>query len=771
MLSEVKSILKVFLEQIEQEGLALAGLSKAGHACLSDIAAQMEERVTSDVFVQYRTSKFAHEIAPLVKQLGILIRDVCFRLYRDKQFIQDGVLTQVDSINLVQETKRIIRLATAEALNGLNELAKESHIDEELLKRWRHFDSPMSTIQGQIKSLADQVVAFPEKENLLNQIRVDISSFSSVTSRRLMLMDQALDELIHRLNEQIERMREVADDASNQDLGAIALGLERFNESLEGAKISAQILDPDYNLPGLTQMPIKIENGNLLVKELNFRQGVRSWIEAEINPAAVRVLKEYTRLLDRGIVTILNSRNSIQMILINQHESNSDAVDAKLPSETLDDYLKEMVKVRHEISSSIQDISSQLASKLLISNLFDEKFQFLDTAALSLSTYRQSRDQWFARIPINRIRTQLIDLWRKRPQGRLHKDTGLSGVIDFIEEHTHEESHHEGHELFLKKGYLGQSFFVDRGGFDELLRKTLQKWQNGYRGSVLIYGKRLSGRTALVRSLHHLDLPHLLIDLRQNSEINLEGRKMTTTADLDEALSFINKHTITHQVIVVIDDLELWRSEHHTFFENVQALMADVNKYSRRLFFIVVTNHWMKNQMDTHFNFSQQFVEAFCTDQMSAEEITRAILIRDGAILENGRLKNREEEEKRKKRKARIIGRSTDYNIGSALIEWCRLADQDPEQWRSGDVLNRLINRYWTLLVHIMKYRTASEQELSKFVGPEKMREINQGIQFLLGCKLLFRDAHGKLTINEHILYILENQMMTNSYRSLSANV
>jgi len=582
-------------------------------------------------------------------------------------------------------------------------------------------------------------------------------------------MDQALEELIASLEEQIQKVQSVAEHHTTQDLSAIAAELERLSDALESAKISAQILDPDYDLPGQTTIPIKTELGNLVVKELNFKQGVRSWIEAEINPTAVQVLKEYTRILDRGIVTILNSRNSIQMTLISEHEEK--ASDSKLPLEPMTSLLDEMVKVRQEISTSIHDISSQLATKLLISNLFDEQFQFLDSQALSMTTYRQNRDQWFARIPINRIRSKVLALWGKRPQARLLTNAGLSEVIEFIEEHTHEEGDHEGHDLFLRKGYLGQSFFVNRNGFNGLLRKTLHKWEKGYRGSLLIYGKRLSGRTALVRSLHHLDLPHMLVELRQNSEINIEGRKMTTSADLDEALSFINKHTINHKVVVVIDDIELWRSENRTFFENVQALMTDLNKFSRRLFFIVVTNHWMKNQMDTHFNFSHQFVETFCTDRMPIEEITTALLIRDGAILENSRMENWEETEKLKKRKARSIARSTNYNIGSALVEWCRLADRSAEHWKTGKVLTPLITTYWTILVHIMKYRTASEQELSKFVGTEKMREINQGIQYLLGCKLLYRDSDGILTINEHILYILENQMMTNSYRSLNANV
>ncbi|MBX2816651.1 MAG: hypothetical protein KTR24_11660, partial [Saprospiraceae bacterium] len=362
---------------------------------------------------------------------------------------------------------------------------------------------------------------------------------------------------------------------------------------------------------------------------------------------------------------------------------------------------------------------------------------------------------------------------RQRIQPSLTPSYGLPSVIDLVESRSLQEITVHGHGLFLKKGFIGQSFHIDRLDFMDRLTKTLDAWQRGFRGSLLIYGHRLSGRTSLIESLLGERFPHPTIFLRPHSTIELRGRKLTCSADLDEALTFINKHNINQRTIVLIDDLELWRDADCDFHENVHALLQDINRYSKRIFFVVNTNHWMRNQLDLHFDFSEQFVENFCTNSMTVSRIASAIMVRENAIRAELRDEGWEKEQKTLMRRARRCALSNRQNIGASLHAWARQQTTGGNGARanSPSTLKKLVSEYWTILHHLMKYRKTNEQELGRMLGASQLQSEKQRLQFLLGCNVLIRDHHNMLHVNEEIVDILEHQMMTKNYRTLHANV
>ena len=68
-------------------------------------------------------------------------------------------------------------------------------------------------------------------------------------------------------------------------------------------------------------------------------------------------------------------------------------------------------------------------------------------------------------------------------------------IVRYIEHRKAPIDNKQYWSIFLTKGYIGESFAVGRQEELRRIKKVINNWRLGYRGSVLLHGQRFSGKT------------------------------------------------------------------------------------------------------------------------------------------------------------------------------------------------------------------------------------------------------------------------------------
>ncbi len=85
-----------------------------------------------------------------------------------------------------------------------------------------------------------------------------------------------------------------------------------------------------------------------------------------------------------------------------------------------------------------------------------------------------------------------------------------------------------------------------------------------------------------------------VVKLEPNTSAIIEGRKFNTTKNLGEALSYIKKHHLrSKNLVLILDDLELWRDADVSSVSNVRALLQFIENENDEFFIVVGCNQMM----------------------------------------------------------------------------------------------------------------------------------------------------------------------------------
>ncbi len=210
-------------------------------------------------------------------------------------------------------------------------------------------------------------------------------------------------------------------------------------------------------------------------------------------------------------------------------------------------------------------------------------------------------------------------------------------MLDFKEQVNPEKSvisvlPHYYVTLFNGKSSIGRDFWVNRPIEEEVFKKALKRYREGYKGGILIVGERNSGKTAFCKEMSatHLKNQHVYSvfpPVQGNSEVagfNKAIAKATQKrGDAAQALGRVPAGST-----VIINDLELFwdRSDNGN---DVIKLVADlVDQYSHKILFIININPFAWKSIDEPNQLSQYFIEEITMMPFDAEALRDLVLNR-----------------------------------------------------------------------------------------------------------------------------------------------
>ncbi len=128
--------------------------------------------------------------------------------------------------------------------------------------------------------------------------------------------------------------------------------------------------------------------------------------------------------------------------------------------------------------------------------------------------------------------------------------------------------------MFLTDGYLGESFRVGRETELERVAAIIDNWRKGYRGSVLITGDRMTGKSFFGEMIGHRFFDNRYVSLRPRERVTLAGRILEPTEDLETALKFVVKNSRLEPTLVWIDDLTTWQDKDAPLARDIKSLLS-----------------------------------------------------------------------------------------------------------------------------------------------------------------------------------------------------
>ena len=698
-----------------------------------------------------------------VKHFAILIRDIFLEQFKSGQLLKDHFISeeQFDA----QKTK--IQALFNEAFASLNKkegyISNLEQIDNRLDFKWSHHLSPISEIAEQLQEIKSQIEFIKSADEQMDQVRADLTIYEKWLKEIYSNFENSLNLVKSRLASIGQQISEISED-SVEELKPLISTLRKYYSELDNENNQYPIEEYKIDTIAHSSIPVSTNDSYIVSKDVPFKQQIIRWEESEVYPLILNVQERLISIYDRSLSGLFNARNRIQLLTGETEEIFDFQADSlKNHIERINVSILEAEEILADSRSKAKD---KVNKELPVSNVFSDRKLYLNfSSGLSLSSYKKRRTKWLETMRIQKawdyVKSKTIQRFRvpqiQDNQGKFAK------VVKFIDQKSYTDMDRLSQSLFFGKGHMGNTFMMERKSYERSLKETVDQWKSGYRGSLLIFGKRLSGRSALAEFTGYSNYFNRVIHLTPNKEIKYKGRIIDGSYDLGSILKELDYHSISDHLCIVIDDLELWRNKHYSWFDNVQSLVNMINKSGRRLFFIITCGRYAKRHLDQYFSFSDQFMSLYCTDRMDKEEIKDAILIRYGASQASDEHISQAELTKRINRIIKI----NHQNIGVCLMEWYRLLYQDEKhKERENKVqlqsFKLFVKENSYLIRYLLKLKLVTEIEIKADVGNENFKMVNRDVQMLLGCKVLERLHNSReLRINEHIVDEIEIELLS----------
>ncbi len=717
-------------------------------------------------FNKFQQSKAEYEWSLSVLDVSVLLRDINFRLYRDHLLLIDGK-KDIDEVNAVnKETKIVLTSALKDLLNELQGIKESTQIDERAAEEWKQLVSPVKLTIEKVQTLKDQISTFLEQGAQWDKVSLLLKGERNT-----------LSEIITRFDRHFRKLKEVVllsksevefkDCQNPAELSALSDYLLKQYDLLESLKADLTYNQTSFKAEPSKKIPAGIQNGEMVIKDISITRETNNWLESEIFSSFLDTSRYLELLFDQGMSSIFNVRNRLEL---HKLEENADiGIDEKQLILPFSQFLQNYHEAEGDIFRICNETSRRISEDLWASSIFrKDTLFFYKKDDESGRNYTSNVDKWLEFLPQEKIKNNYQRFLKDYISPLAEDDRNLTHAIEYIDYKSIDGIDKLSQSLFLKKGYLGKTFIIERSELSLPIIESVSKWKKDLRGSTLIYGKRLSGRSTILQSFSYHYPEIETIDLKVDSILSHRSRKVEVGFKLKDILDFLAKHSIGSKSAIIIDDLELWRSSEISLLENVQILIEFMNKYSRRFYFLVSTNHWMRKHLDQFTKFSHQFVLTLCTDKMKEKDIIEAVKIRHGASLRDMLETSYGKDGKASvevSSEAKKIARHNDHNIGGSLQDWVRISSnesalQNKRYRKAPTIFKDLLKDHWSFISHVLKFRYTSEAELRQMVGSSYVKEQNETIQLLLGCNFLQRNLEREIIINECIVDDIESEVL-----------
>ncbi|WP_116127049.1 hypothetical protein [Lewinella sp. IMCC34183] len=722
------------------------------------------------------------EWAERAKHFLLLYRNVQLQVQIASLRVQEG-LADPDAVNDLYARSRA---ALTDALQEwdtdhkaqLEALQRNEKQRKRQLNAWKLQHNPWPVYRDQLQRIAGQSEAlaleYQQLDKLADRFADLRRQLADILTRSEQLITRAVsraEEIIHFVrdgNTEPERPGIVAarlDDSVNDE--ATPPRLDHYTN-----RVNALIA----GLPDKQRVTAAAAGGILQFKEINFRWSTDQWVSAEVMPL-VYELWELSEQINNGLhVAVANVRNRA-LLLSNEVKAGQEiTVDNSQLAQPLAVFLERTRERREQYAEIRERLAVLIDRDLYLSSAYRPMPGFLPLplqTGIDAFTRRQGRWVTTVRTWLGRHVTGLSKLL-----GDAVREEKLSlseKTVRVVRQRTLSPANAAYTNILMTRGYIGESFLVGRESETEHMRLLIDNWQLGYRGSVVLTGNRLAGKTLFGELITNRFFAGETIRLQPNSSVTVQGRRTKTTCDLAAALSFVQKYTLQARPLVWIDDLETWADGDCTLAANVRALGEHIDDYSGRIFYLVSTSNAVYQHLNRFLDLGRVFQSQINLDTFSLPDMEKAVRIRHGAthkvmVDPDGEPVS----EAAFAKMVRRLYRSTDGNVGETINRWAYFT----ERYDEDHVYQPAGRRYSlpaflspdtaTLLATILLEKRVRDYRLRKLFGPAYQERYASILQRLLRIGLLTRTPDGSLEVAENVVNDIGGMLETEAYLKYS---
>jgi len=740
----------------ETQGVAHIKLLAEGLTELSERAIAIGDLAYRDIEAQDSMRLEDHLIsfdwAERVKYFLLLWRDILFEEHKTFLMVSDGDVTLPRFEKQKLESRDLLFEKSNDFKNYLSATMAATPDHDKLLEAWKLQNNPwpiyrkqFEQFEGQATEIKDQ---FDKLWNSSGAYVVINSHFIDTFTEYLDTINQVKAEILA-ISDRVK--------SSEEEVGiSVVNELEEVDRKIlissRLGKFNSDLNSHLRELPDKMKVNVDTQNGQLLFKDLNVRQSTNEWIESEVMSEVYEFFQISDNIHSRLNLAIENIRNLIQ---------NERVEDQPHPTEDILQILQNLNKNLDKSSESIfglkKHVEVQLAKTLGVSRVFNDEFLALSFQS-TINQYRRYQVRWWEKLKAW-IQEKGYFIREYRKSIREEEMMSISEkIVRVIRARSVQADNLHYTNIFMTKGYIGRSFWVGRVEELNHIKQQVDNWKNGYRGALLLSGKRFSGKTLLGQLVNQNSFGNQAIILRPENKITIQGRPYETTMDLAAALNFVFKYNQEKQLIW-IDDLELWQDDKITLSENVRKLVTLIDQHAGQIFFMVSCSNWLREQLAQWFEIEKIFQTEISLDRMSIEDIQKAVLIRHSAT--HMQLVNSDGEEFKPQELEKLlirIYRHTEGNVGEVMHHWAALMHKynDEKVYPHSDIIHTLpdfINPdIATLLRLIMIDKRTNEYRLRKHLGPAFKTVYRPILQRALNLGLVQRNMNGWLEVNPMVV-------------------
>ena len=756
--TDASGYLQALVSQAKEMTDRAIQLGDVCHEVITPVPKERTPEILEHFIVNYKW-------ADRFKSFLVLWRDMIFEQGKAQLLHFEGKIPEA----ALPRLKASSRHSAESALEGLS-----SYFEEEIrntrisrygrewrIARWALEDNPWPVYREQLITLRDQCHALREE---FAELRSTAASFVKIRELVFDNLDRCrrdLQSIEHETTDITAYIDEALRGEEAPRPGKVVTRLESLEEEDEAIEYADEFntrLENQLNLLSEKQrVPVEPSLGLIQLKEINFQKSAARWLESEALPPLLELWSAVNASRVDYSTSLVNIRNRA-VLLDNEikegKQPNFDTVNLPQP---LIAFSAKLRKEEEHIQKVNQLLEERFSREFCITNLFYPERVFLPVPIqASFNQFMIDSDQLLGKTQswFSRQRERVLQIKRS-----VEQEDSLSiseKTVRFLQSRLVEPSNSNYTSIFLTRGHIGESFWVGRDKELDHLQNLVANWQQGFRGSVLLSGRRLCGKSFFGDLAAHRFFPKTTIRVRPNSELVLPGRKITTGYNLDQALQAIKKYTLNLRPLIWIDDLELWAAPDIPLHRNVGALLKFIDSQATRMFFLVATTPWTKAQIERFHESQRVFQAEINLDRMTPAEVGQALIIRHGATHKN--LVNDKGEEMNPQQFRKLVKKvyqSADGNIGDALHRWAASTETVDEEsmrfhFRSAFPLPEIDGADALLLLYsVLMERQTSEYRLRKLLGPAFNGNYRHILQRLLNIGLLQRLAGGWLEVNE----------------------
>lgn len=712
---------------------------------------------------KYETTHIPYQIvtfvwAEQVKLFLLLLRDALFEQQKAALMHRDGLVSLEELHTLWQQTIQTLQNALSQ-LQQKTQRSLHSNDNQHHAKNWKHQHNPWPIYKKQFCIIVEQAETLRRDQLTLNAIQQAIEEIEALVERTISHCFVDLNNNDNTINKVIELITK-SDLKPSRKLSSIHDITGKIGSAIHITTFKKRL---DFILAPFSikiEPVIALEQGLLQQRSFAPKKNITEWFESEIYP----LLYEVWEVTDQGTtglrMILLNITNRLDIL---QKERSDDIFEEPtLLIKPLQTFQKDLSALSTEISTLTELINQRVERELMVSCLFDTNKHFLSVSLQSSLNHRiwNGKNGLFARGQrwlLERF-NHVEKYWQ---QLRNNKKLSVSEKIArCIQSRQGDSDNRHYTNIFLTKGYVGESFIVGREAEFERFEHLVNNWKAGFRGSVLLTGDRFSGKTVFGEIVARHFFPNSFHTIVPNAPLIIQGRKMQTSYNLKEVLEFVCKHSINSKPMLWLDDLEIWWSHKIPFYENIHHLMECIDAYSNRIFFVIATNSKTQQQLSNYSHTERIFQAEINLNLLPRVAVQQAIAIRHGATQK--KLVNNKGEQLSPKAFNTLVNRiykNASGNIGEALLHWANATyyvDENTVQHRKEayKTLPSFLNEDSSLILELLlRYKRANEYLIRHLLGAKPFEErYATVIRRLLTVGILRRQLDGFVEIENTIV-------------------